>query len=205
MNDETQQQSGKRNNRPFWALLALFGIPYIAAWVFYTSDDMLGMSKTSNYGELVSPVQPIGELTLQRIDGSHLSTKELQGKWLLISVGDSGCEQPCQDNFYKMRQIRKAMAKDRSRVNRMFVMTDNSQQISLQEKLKGYERMEVIEGSGPEAGKLLTVLGIPGKDIKDRVFVIDPIGNLMMRYPLDAEPEGMLKDLKRLLKVSKVG
>ena len=205
MNDETQQQSRKRNNRPFWVLLALFGIPYIAAWVFYTSDDMLGMSKTSNYGELVSPVQPIEAITLQRMDGSQLNTKELQGKWLLISVSDSGCEQVCQENFYKMRQIRRAMAKDRSRVNRMFVMTDNSQQISLQKKLKDYEGMEVIEGSGSEAGKLLTVLGIPGKDIKDRIFVIDPMGNLMMRYPPDAEPEAILKDLKRLLKVSKIG
>ena len=205
MNDETQQQSRKRNNRPFWALLALFGISYIAAWVFYMSDDMLGMSKTSNYGELVSPVQPIGAIALQRMDGSQLNTKELRGKWLLISVGDSGCEQSCQENFYKMRQIRRAMAKDRSRVNRMFLMTDNGQQASLQEKLKDYEGMEVIGGSGTAVKKLLTILSIPGNDIKDRVFIIDPIGNLMMRYPSEAEPEEMLKDLKRLLKVSKIG
>lgn len=205
MNDAVQPEPGKRNFRTLWILMAVFAVPYAAAMVLYFGDFGFLKGKTSNYGELISPVRPLGDITLQRLDGSTLQTADLQPQWVFISAMGSACGEVCRANLYKMRQIRLALAEDRTRVQRMVVLLDTARLEEFETVLPEYTGMDVVVGPRQGIAQLLDVLDPAGTAAEGGIYLLDPLGNLMMSYPADADPEKMLKDMQRLMMVSQVG
>lgn len=193
-----------KSYKTLWIMLILFGMPYFLALYFYIKQDEIDFSYSNN-GELISPVRPLENHLLKDINNNDIWFSSFKGKWLFIMIGDSSCDQICQSNMYKMRQIRKAVGQDRQRVDRIFFLNDEKGIENFNQVIKEYPGMHVIKNSGLEYTQFLSGLLIENKNMKNRIYIVDPLGNFMMAYQQDAAAEQILEDLRRLLKVSKLG
>lgn len=165
-------------------------------------------ARTKNHGELVQPARPLSDVELTTLDGTQLRLSELKGKWTLVYFGPADCLKPCTDNLYKMRQVTAAQGKEAHRVQRLMVVTDTKALDWLRYTVKDYPGMRVATGPIDAVRRLATEFAVPAGNPLDslhRVYVVDPLGNLMMSYPADADPRGMHKDLGLLLKASQIG
>jgi hypothetical protein len=168
--------------------LALIGAvcaaPFVLGTAAYVFDWAPG--KPANYGELIAP-RPL----------SGAPIEALSGKWVLVTFDAAACDAYCENKLYFIRQVRTAMHKDASRVERVWVLTDAAKPRA--------ELLAAIEGTRVVALKDAPALhGFPG-DPADHIYVVDPLGNLMMRFPRDPDPSKMLKDVQRLLRLSQIG
>ena len=148
-----------------------------AAWYFGW-----GTGTAGNYGELIAP---------RSLEGPPL--QELRGKWVLVTFDVADCDAYCERKLYFIRQVRTAQGKEQGRVERLWVLTDAG--------TPRPELLAAIEGTRISKERLEA---FPGNPV-DYIYVVDPLGNLMMRFPRDPDPSKMLKDLQRLLKYSRIG
>lgn len=164
-------------------LLALFlacAAPIVLAWAAWTFG--WGTGARGNYGELIAP---------RALSGPPFDA--LRGKWVLVAFDASGCDAYCEKKLYYMRQVRTAQGKDRARIERLWMIGDAG--------APRPELLAAIEGTRIAKGR---PAGFPG-DPADHVYLVDPLGNLMMRFPRDPDPSRMVKDLQRLLRYSRIG
>ncbi len=151
-----------------------------------------------NYGELLPPRQPPDD-ALRLVDGRAFHLSELRGRWVLLQVDSAACSQNCQQKLYYLRQIRLTQGKDMQRIERVWVIDDNG--TPKQDLMQEYAGTWFILGAGSTL-----LAAIPAQDsAKDHIYVIDPQGNLMLRFQRNADPRKMVKDIARLLKVSQSG
>ena len=129
----------------------------------------------------------------------------LANRWTLLYVGPGECSTVCRTDLYNTRQVRLALNRDMDRVQRVFIATgDCCDWPFLDAEHPDLASVRALPEAGPVLKLLPSINGIaPGA--ADRVYLIDPLGNLMMSYAPDAKPKGMLTDLKRLLGLSHVG
>lgn len=200
MNETTR----KNSYMPLWILIAVSALPIAGAWLYYMFYDYLPHGGANN-GDLISPVRQVERFDLESLDGQPYSAQALRGKWTLVTVGQSSCGEACQKNIYLIRQIRLATDKNRERVQRLFILDDRDQLEAFLPKLDGYEGMAVATGDRESLDAFYAVLDDGRGQVLDRIYIIDPLGNYMMSYPQGMDPELILKDLKRLLEVSKIG
>jgi hypothetical protein len=182
-----------RNLRTLAALAALFFLPLIAsAWLYY------GMSWTPgghiNHGELIQPPRP-----LPRLAGADPTL--FRGKWTLLYVGDGRCDASCRATLYVMRQTRLALGADMPRVAQVFLVTADC--CAKDYLAREHAEMSIIEAAGNTGAQVLSQF--PAGDRAHTLFIVDPLGNLMMRYDVRREPRGLLVDLRRLLELSQIG
>jgi cytochrome oxidase Cu insertion factor (SCO1/SenC/PrrC family) len=187
-------------------LVLLFIFPVAASFMLYATG--WRPSGTINHGELVQPARPIKDVSLTQLDGKQMRFADLHKKWTLIYFGSAECLNPCKGNLYKMRQVRLSLGGEGTRVQRLFVVTNPNALGLLKYELKEYPNMAVVTGPAKNIEALASQFDLPvgtPLDNLDRIYVVDPLGLLMMSYPADADPSGMRNDLKRLLKVSRIG
>ena len=139
------------------------------------------------------------------IDGSSFDSNQFKGHWTLITAGASQCDELCLKNVYYMRQVRRLMGEERKRILRLFVLSDTNQLQDFQEKVEPYGEMSVVAPSGADNQKLVDLMAINNVSPENRIFIIDPMANLMMVYEPDSNPEDIAKDFRRLLKVTRIG
>lgn len=202
-----EDTTGKRSYTTLWVMIILFALPYIAATYFYLNQEKISLPG-SNYGELISPVRQLATIKLDTLNNKKFSFPDVKGKWVLLTVGNSSCGQACQENMYKIRQIRKAVGQERGRVERVFLLTDKKEMSQFNRKLADYTGMLVALATNEDHTALLETLVMENANsasVKDGIYIIDPLGNFMMAYKSGADAEGILKDVRRLLKVSKIG
>jgi hypothetical protein len=152
-----------------------------------------------NYGELVDPLRPIPE-SLLGIDAQGLPQPlvGLKNQWLFVSVGDSQCDERCQNHLYLQRQIREGLGKEKERMDWVWLRTGDSE---LSEVLQMATRDAVVLHM--DAQEIATWLEpAAGQELADHLYVVDPMGNWMMRFPAQAEPKQMRRDVNRLLRAS---
>jgi hypothetical protein len=154
-----------------------------------------------NYADLIEPQRPTGELPVRTLDNQESSLAQLRGKWLLITAAPSECPDGCRDRLFQMRQVRLMTGRERDRVSRLWLLTDRgSPSAALLAEHEGLELMRV------DPAALATIFETaPGSDPSRHVFIVDPLGNLMMRFPASADPAKMKKDLSKLLRASRIG
>jgi hypothetical protein len=185
-----------------------FGLPIILAVVLYNYSDTM-RRPTVNYGELVLPARPLKDFTLQRLDREGvINLGDLERFWTLVYVDSSECDERCKQNLYKVRQCRLAMGGEKERVKRLMVLTDTSHWQALSRHLEQHRGMMVGSAAGQPLEQFLRQLELENSAspaTAQRIYLVDPLGNLMMSYPADAEPKGIVKDMERLLKVSQLG
>lgn len=172
-------------------------------------------SKTANYGELIQPARPIQDVRLQTLKGQAKKFSDLKGKWTFVYFGSAECssnsmslKSPCERSLYKMRQVRLTQGRYLKRVQTVYIVTDSKTLDLLRFTLKEYPNMQVLTGSSSSIRQLTKQFAWQQTSPLDgdhRVYLIDPLGNLVMMYTGGADPSGMRKDLGRLLRHSKIG
>lgn len=202
---EQQQTTRKRNMTPFWILLAISGLPYLLSWIWYANMDSMPEVATGNRGELIEPVRPIEGLLLQAVSGQQIDTDSLKGNWTLLMAGSSDCDEVCMKNVYYMRQIRRLMGEERLKIKRIFVMTDDAKLDDFLKKVEPLGEMDVVSSALADGSKLIEQMTVSGNIPEKRIFIVDPLANLMMAYNQDVDPEDIAKDFRRLLKVVRIG
>jgi cytochrome oxidase Cu insertion factor (SCO1/SenC/PrrC family) len=168
-------------------------MPLVAALIAYNFFPPAGRT---NYGELVEP-RPLPPVVLQRLDGRPFTLAELKGKWVMLQADAAACGTPCQEKLFDMRQVRLAQGDNMRRVERVWLVLDAGRPAPAIARL---HEGAVVARATPE---LLAAL--PAADVRDHVYLLDPLGNLMLRFPKHADPKRMIKDLERLLKYSGIG
>lgn len=175
-------------------LCALFAVPIAASLVTYHFFPPTGA--TNNYGELLPP-KPVTEHALARPDGTAFRFADLRGRWLLVASDSGDCPASCAEKLVAMRQVRLAMGRRAARVHRVFVVDD------LRKPAPGAFEAH----PGMEVALTPTGLLLPAGAANDRahIYLVDPRGAVMMRFPAKPEQKRMLRDLDRLLKASQIG
>lgn len=174
-------------------LFAVSAAPIVAAIVafFFWSP-----SGRVNYGELLTPRKPPEE-KLARLDGQPFSLSSLKGKWVLVTASGGTCNAICAKNLLVIRQVRLMQGREMDRIERVWLLEDTH--TPSQELLAAHEGLHVARAGPGQLGRTFE----PATE--QSVWLIDPLGNIMLRFPPDPEPKGMRNDLARLLKVSRAG
>lgn len=186
----------RRGRIKLLALAAFFALPVVAGYVAYFLD--LAPGSTANYGTLL-PARPLSDTPMQDLAGRPFRFGDLRGKWILVQFDAAACAEYCERKLYFMRQIRKALGKDTPRVERVWLVTDG--------ETPSAKLLQAIEGTrlARTAASAIAAEFPAERAAADHVYLVDPHGNLMMRFPRDPDPSRMLKDLQRLMKVSGIG
>lgn len=196
MGTEAPPQPGHwRRYRVLFALIAVGIAPVLASYLAYY---VLPPSQRTNFGVLIEPQRPVPELELRTLDGQPFQLKSLAGKWTLLAVDRADCELACADKLFAMRQQRLMAGKDRERVERVWLIEDSAPLSTL--LMREHEGMHMLRADGASLRAWLPAA--EGGRIEDAIFVVDPFGNLMLRWPAQGEPRAIKRDLSRLLRAS---
>ena len=204
-----RRQRGFLSSRQGLVLLGLlFMTPAFVSWVMHnSSEEGWRPEGTTNRGMLVHPARTL-TLPAEMQVADVMANDYLQGKWTMLYIGDADCDDVCSNNLYKMRQVRIAQNEHMKRVQTLYMVLGDELPVSLREQLeKEHASLDVAIVPENQSGQIAVDFLVDGvsMDTAERVYYIDPLGNLMMYYPADADAGGMLKDLKKLLKYSKIG
>jgi cytochrome oxidase Cu insertion factor (SCO1/SenC/PrrC family) len=173
-------------------LIGLFILPVAASYLAYYVWQPTGRK---NYGELIKQVEV--QLGGTALDGQAWHTDSLKGKWVMAYVGSGACPKTCEDLLYFMRQTRTAQGKEMDRIERLWVLTDAiAPAATLQQAHAGLRYLQATGAAGTP---------FPGSETGQHLYMIDPLGHLMMRWPPNPDPRRMIKDIKQLLKASQIG
>ena len=183
----------KTSRWPLWILIALCIAPIAASYIAYY---WLQPSEQVNYGELLEP-RPLPRAQLYTLDSAAFEWSDLRGKWVLTVVDGGQCHAWCQEKLVYLRQVRLAQGKEAERVERVWLVSDENRPDPV--LLAAHEGLLVVRAS-----KSALLAAFPAAHTpEDHIYVVDPLGNLMMRYPRNADPRRILKDMARLLRHSK--
>jgi hypothetical protein len=185
----------RRGRRIAFAILALCAAPTVAAWLAYF---VWQPQSRLNYGELIG-ARAVSDPDLRTLDGSLFRLSQLRGRWVLLQIDSGACGEGCRKKLVNMRQARLAQGKDAERIERMWLLADAAPTDAA--LLRDHEGLGVARAPG---GPFLAEFPA-ARSPSDHIYLLDPLGNLMLRFPSDPDAQGMVKDLARLLRASRVG
>jgi hypothetical protein len=198
----------KRSIKPLiWVLLVSIA-PVIGAFVLYYNPQWHPQEQT-NYGQLVEPQRPmpaVSELTLTTLDGQPYDLNQLKGQWLLIAADQAACPEECAKKLFVTRNTHAMTGKNVKRLNRVWFITDDGE--VPQAVLDAYQGTIMLRANPVELARFLTTPAgmTSAKDaLAEPIWIIDPLGNLMMQYGRDPDPLKVRKDIGRLLHNSRIG
>ena len=202
MNSVIDPELRRRNFRTVLLLAALFMLPLLVSFWLYYGWHWRPEGMT-NHGELIQPLRPLPQNALRDAAGvpqSHL----FQGHWTLVYVGDGGCDADCRTTLIFMRQTRLSLNNEMTRVQRVFLATAHCCDRAY--VAAEHPGLRVLDASQADAQPLLVQFSAAGPSGRaQELYIVDPLGNLMMRYDARLPPQGLLEDLKRLLQLSHIG
>ncbi len=180
-------------------VLLVCAAPVIASYFTYF---VIRPEARTNYGSLILPTRSLPEaLNLRTLDGQPLAAKALKGQWLLLSVGPSTCDSACDRRLFMQRQLREMLGRERERLDRVWLITD------------GQPPAAALRASAEAPPALTMLLADPaavaawlqpeaGHAVEDHLYIVDPMGEWMMRVPAQPEPARVKRDLEKLLRAS---
>ena len=190
--DLSVENQTRNSNLPLWLIFAICVLPIVASTALYLSWTPASLV---NHGELLEPV-PLAGTFLSGVDGNRFAFGELNGRWTFVSIDNAACDDYCMRKLYLMRQIRLTQGKDADRIERLWLVHDGKRPVP--QILAEYDGTRAFVLSQRESLNLFPSDG----SRRDYIYLIDPIGNLMMRFPRDMDPSRMKKDITKLLRVS---
>ncbi len=188
----------------FVLIFLLFSIPFVGSTLVYV---FWRPSATANYGELISPVVVLPDTGLDVIDGGAATPDELarslRGKWLLLTLASGKCTNDCEKNLYAMRQSRLMLGREQDRVLRVVLLNDEFlPEPDLKQKYAGTVWLSPKTPGWRNMVERLAGEAAPGQP---RIYGVDPLGNLFIRYQSDPDIRRMNRDIQRVLKASQIG
>lgn len=185
---------------------AVFAAPIVLSYVLFFSG--WRPEGDSAHGELITPARPLAETELKTLDGMAVTISSLRTRWTLVYFGSSECDSACERALYHMRQVIAAQGRESGRLRATMIVTDTRALDRLRDQLRNYPDTLALTATRDKLDRFAREFELPTGGAlagQHRIYVVDPLGNLMMSYPADADPSGMRKDLVRLLRYSQVG
>jgi hypothetical protein len=180
-------------------VLLVCAAPVVASYLTYF---VIRPEGRSNYSTLIVPQRPLPQaLPLTDLQGRAVAARSLHGQWLIVVVADGACDAGCEKRLWLQRQLRETLGREKDRVDKLWLVTDTAA-----------PRAETLAAIG--SGAPTQVLRVPaealsawlepaaGTALADAFYIVDPMGNWMMRSPPDPEPARLKRDVERLLRAS---
>lgn len=184
----------RRSSRTLWLIAALAVAPVLASYFMYY---FWPPAHTVNHGTLLEPVQ-LPDPPLVGADGTPFRLSALRGRWVLISLDRGACDDHCEKKLVYMRQLRLTQGKNMDRIERLWLVSDDA----------APRNAQALAGEGTRVARadaaLLSAFPAAGS-ASDHLYLVDPLGNLMLRFPREPDPSRMIKDLQRVLRYSRIG
>ena len=202
----TSENPNKLSKLVLPAIVAIFTAPMLISWWLLTQTGFSRDASEVSHGQLFVPARPLPDTMLSDILDLERETK-LKGKWSLVVRHGTECNEACFDSLYKIRQIRLATGKYSKRIQRVLLAEgafNTKLESKLLEQFNGQLYLDYSKLPAAFIGNFKTEQNSPLSG-EGEFYLIDPLGNLMMHYPPDTEPAGIIKDLKRLLRYSRIG
>jgi hypothetical protein len=196
--DETLRRTARGRAKMLLVLMAC-AAPVIASYVsFY----VLRPEGRNNYATLITPSRAMpGELPLTDLDGRAVSATSLKGQWLLVTVGRGACDGDCERRLYMQRQLREMTGRERDRIDKLWLVTDDAPIAPvLRAALVAAPATQVLRVPAPALAQWLAPAA--GESLESHLYVVDPMGQWMMRAPPQPDPAKLKRDLERLLRAS---
>lgn len=195
-----------RGRRQLLLIVAMFFLPLALAFVLYYGFSDWRPAGRTNQGELIHPARPLPQSALLTPDDQPLEKDLFKGKWSLVYIGNGQCDARCREALTLMRQTRLALNDDAARVKRVFLATADCCDLEyLHREHEGLIAARAEEeGDRPLLDTFPRYDDIP-VDTAGRIYIVDPLGNLMMSYATNAPQKALLEDMKKLLKLSHIG
>ena len=179
-------------------VLLVCASPVVASYFMYY---VVRPEGRRNFGELIDPQRPLPALATQTLDGKSGELTALKNQWLLLSVASGACDTRCEQNLYFQRQLRESLGREKERLDRVWLVIDDM--AVRQALLPALASATVLRVQPTDLARWLEPA--PGKRLQDHLYLVDPLGNLMMRFPADMDAEAAAKakrDLDRLLRAA---
>ena len=198
---EVAQADAKRTSIGRFSMLLVLlacAAPVVASYITYY---WVRPEARRNFGELIQPTRSTPAIEVERLDGTKMMLTELKGQWLLVSVAGAACDATCQQHLYLQRQILVGLGKERPRTDWVWLVNDKSEVPPA--FLPALEEATVLRIDPKALAQWLQPA--TNKKLEDHLYVVDPVGEWMMRFPAQLNNEGALKakrDMERLLRAS---
>ena len=195
------QADAQRTRMGRWKMIAMMLIcasPVIASYFTYY---VIRPEGRRNHGELIQPQKDMPQVTAKNLKGEVVPLVSLKGQWLLVTVSTGACAERCQENLYFQRQLREILGREKDRLDRVWLVTDEAPVAP--SLLPALNMAHVLRLDSASVQSWISPA--PGQQLQDHLYVVDPMGNFMMRFPANMDVPGASKakrDLERLLKAS---
>ena len=179
-------------------VLLVCAAPVVASYLTYY---VIRPSGRANYGELIEPNRPLpaaAQLPLHDLQRQPVDPASLRGQWLLVAVADGPCDERCEALLYMQRQLREGLGREKDRVDRVWFVTGNAP--VRPDLLPALQQATVLYAPAAALGQWLAPAA--GESLQNHLYLVDPIGRWMMRFPDNAQPAKVKRDLERLLRAS---
>ena len=193
------QRRTARGRLKMLLVLAACAAPVIAS---YTAFYLLRPLGRSNYATLIEPSREMpANLPLSDLDGHKVNGSSLRGQWLLVVVGRGACDSDCERRLFMQRQLREMTGRERGRIDKLFLVTDDAPLApTLNAALAAAPATQVLRV--PAAALQQWLAPAPGESLEAHLYVVDPMGQWMMRAPPNAQPDKFKRDIDKLLRAS---
>ncbi|MDY7577703.1 cytochrome C oxidase subunit I [Herbaspirillum sp. RTI4] len=194
-------QNKQKGRGRWWLLLILLvcAMPMIGSYLTYY---VIKPEGRTNYGTLIDPRNyPIPALDSHLLSGAPASLNDYKGKWIMLQADSGDCGDSCRNKLLSLRQLRLMQGKEMERIERVWLITDQAPLDTM--VMREYDGTRMLRVDPALLKAWLPTL--PETTVQDHIYLIDPRGNLMMRFPKDADPNLIKKDLSKLLKASSIG
>ncbi|MBA4177896.1 MAG: hypothetical protein C0505_15270 [Leptothrix sp. (in: Bacteria)] len=195
----TATQSRTRRGRiKMLFVLLVCAAPVIASYLTYF---VIRPDGRTNYGTLILPTRAMPELGLRTLDGAPVAARSLHGQWLMVLAGPSACDKACDQRLFMQRQLREMLGRERDRIDKVWLLTDDGPLTpALREALGGKAPVTVLRADREAVARWLSPA--EGQALESHLYIVDPMGEWMMRVPPQPEPARVKRDLDRVLRAS---
>ena len=196
---EEAKQPKKKNPYTIWFVVASFVLPVVMAYfTFYFVD----VTAFTNKGEILKPMVDIGSLGLTDENGEVIPRDKLTYKWRFYSFVGANCDTACEKRLHERRQVFRSLGKNRHRILQVIVQLEPANDTLRQLIDKEYADALIMGG---DADKISAAFGGTAKLDENEIYLMDPVGNVMMRFTQDLLMKDIQHDIKKLLKASQIG
>jgi hypothetical protein len=198
---QLMEQEARRTRSGRWKMLLIMLVCAAPVVASYFTFYVVRPQSLRSFGELINPQRALPDLATLGLDGKPGNLRDLKGQWLLVSVGSGNCDKACVQQLYFQRQLRESLGKDKDRLDRVWLVSDEQAPASdLQTGLQGAVVLRVAPSALAQ-----WLEPASGHALSEHLYLVDPLGNWMMRFPanLDIATAARAKrDLERLLRAS---
>ena len=202
MSELSQTQPPVRSKKTFYLLILVFILPFTMAVLLHLFDLT---PDGKSYGNLIQPPKSLQIPVLKDATGKAFNPEQWNKIWSIVTVDSTGCTAPCAARLHMLKQVHTSMNKEIDRIQRVLLVPIAIEADAYNEIQKQYPDLIILAGAETEMAKFSAEFNAANGGAAFNIFLVDPLGNLMMSYPDKFDPKGLRSDLTRLLKNSWAG